>query len=259
MKPRKIHRYGWRPDLPDARDYKFSLRLASPPPPHVDLRPQDSPIYDQGQLGSCTGNAIAGALQFERRRQNLSDFVPSRLFIYYNERASEGTIGQDSGAMIRDGISSVANQGACPEAEWPYDISKFADAPPAGDYTDALANRALQYERIDNSNLNDLKACLASGSPFVFGFTVYESFESQGVASTGIVPMPSPSESVLGGHAVMAIGYDDVSQRFIVRNSWGTGWGQSGYFTIPYAYLTSTDLADDFWTIKLVGPSPAKS
>ena len=97
-----------------------------------------------------------------------------------------------------------------------------------------------------------MKGCLASGFPFVFGFTVYESFESQEVAKTGMVPMPAAGESVLGGHAVLAVGYDDGHQRFIVRNSWGTGWGMQGYFTMPYAYLTERDLSSDFWTIRLV-------
>jgi C1A family cysteine protease len=250
----KVKRYGWMPDLPDARDHLYAAPLAmiGKLPPKLDLRPNCPPVYDQGQLGSCTGNAIAGAVQFEREKQKLTpDFIPSRLFIYYGERVIEGTVNTDSGAQIRDGIKVVANQGVPPETDWPYDISKFAQKPPPQAFADALTDRAVSYSRLAQS-LTQMKGCLASGYPFVFGFTVYDSFESQQVAQTGVVPMPSSGESVLGGHAVMAVGYDDTQQRFIVRNSWGTGWGMQGYFTIPYAYLTDRSLASDFWTIRLV-------
>jgi C1A family cysteine protease len=130
--PRKIKGYGWIPDLPDHRDHLYA---APPPrltalPPSTDLRPQCPPVYDQGQLGSCTANAIAGAIEFDQMKQGQTPFVPSRLFIYYNERDIEGTVGSDSGAQIRDGIKSVAQQGVCPEPEWPYDITKFTEKPP---------------------------------------------------------------------------------------------------------------------------------
>lgn len=250
----KIRRYGWVPDLPDARDQMYAAPMpAAALPPSMDLRPQCPVIYDQGQLGSCTGNAIAGAVQFERMKQNLApNFIPSRLFIYYNERVIEETVSTDSGAQIRDGVKVVANQGVPPEdPDWPYDISKFAQQPPQSAYQDALSDRTVQYQRVVQ-NLNQFKGCLASGFPFVFGFTVYDSFESDQVAQTGVVPMPAPDENVLGGHAVMAVGYDDSQQRFIVRNSWGETWGMQGYFTMPYAYLTDPHLASDFWTIRLV-------
>ena len=249
-----IKRYGWVPDLPDARDHMYAAPVAmlAALPPKVDLRPNCPPVYDQGQLGSCTGNAIAGAVQFEREKQHLTpDFVPSRLFIYYGERVIEGTVGTDSGAQIRDGIKVVANQGVPPETDWPYDITKFTQKPPPAAFSDALHDRAVSYSRLTQT-LTQMKGCLASGFPFVFGFTVYDSFESQTVAQTGVVPMPAAGESVLGGHAVMAVGYDDTQQRFIVRNSWGPGWGMQGYFTIPYAYLTAHNLASDFCTVRLV-------
>jgi C1A family cysteine protease len=161
----------------------------------------------------------------------------------------EGTVGTDAGAQIRDGIKSVAQLGVPPETDWPYDIEKFAQKPPQPAYTDALHDRAVSYSRLVQT-LSQMKGCLASGFPFVFGFTVYESFESQEVAASGVVPMPKPAEQVLGGHAVMAVGYDDPSGVFIVRNSWGPAWGQAGYFTMPYAYLTNPDLASDFWTAR---------
>ncbi len=249
----KIKRYGWIPDYPDHRDFMYSapLQVLQKLPAKVDLRLQCPQVYDQGELGSCTANAIAAAMEFDRKKQSLADFIPSRLFIYFNERAMEGTINSDSGAQIRDGIKSVAELGACPENEWTYDIAKFAEKPQAKCYQDALKDKAVLYQRLVQT-VNQLKGCLASGYPFVCGFSVYESFESPQVAQTGIAPMPQSGERLLGGHAVLAVGYDDGQQRFMVRNSWGPRWGMEGHFTLPYAYLTDNNLSDDFWTIRLV-------
>ena len=249
--PRRIQRFGWIPDLPDPRD----LLYAAPPtvlaalPQNVDLRSQFPGVYDQGQLGSCTANAIAGAFQFDQRKLNLKEFVPSRLFIYYNERKIEGTADQDSGARIRDGIKTTVKTGVCPESDWPYIIQQFVGPPPPQTLVDAPKNRAISYHRVTQS-LNQMKGCLAEGYPFVFGFAVYDSFESQDVARTGIVPMPGPNEGQAGGHAVAAVGYDYAQQRFIVRNSWGPGWGMAGYCTMPYTYLTDHSYSSDFWTIR---------
>ena len=264
LRSHKIQTYGWIPDLPDARDHLYA---APPPvlvtlPPKKDLRPQCPLIYVQGQLGSCTGNSIAAAIQFERMKQGIAgaadpDFVPSRMFIYYNERVMDGTISEDSGAQIRDGIKSVATLGVCFEGganQWAYDpITKFADKPPEACYETALKDKVVQYSRLVPV-LGQLKGCLASGFPFVFGFTVYESFESPSVANSGVVPMPAANEHTLGGHAVMAVGYDDATSSFIIRNSWGKDWGKDGYCTMPYNYLTESNLSDDFWTIRLVQP-----
>jgi C1A family cysteine protease len=245
--------YGWVPDLPDHRDQLFSapLSVLAKLPPSTDLTKKCPPVYNQGQLGSCTANAIGAAIEFDHKKQKLPKLTPSRLFIYYNERVMENTVNSDSGAMIRDGIKSVNKQGNCPESMWPYNINKFSDKPTNDCYKEGLKHRAVSYQRLIPS-LNQLKGCIASGFPFVFGFTVYESFESPKVAQNGIVPMPSTREKVLGGHAVMAVGYDDTSQRFIVRNSWGKDWGKKGYFTMPYPYLTDSNLSDDFWTIRIV-------
>ena len=249
-----VKRFGWLRDIPDQRDHLYAAPVAAlvALPPSIDLRNQCPTVYDQGQLGSCTANGIGGAIQFDRMKQKLTpDFVPSRLFIYYNERVIEHTVNSDSGAMIRDGVKSVSKQGVCPETDWPYDITQFAKKPPTNCYKEALQYKAVQYQRL-LQNVNQLKGCLASGYPFVFGFTVYDSFESQTVAQTGIVPMPGSAEQVLGGHCVVAVGYDDSQQRFFIRNSWGTGWGMQGYCTMPYAYLTDANLSSDFWTIRLV-------
>jgi C1A family cysteine protease len=252
--PREIRHYGWIPDVPDQRDHLYAAppRYLAALPAKTDLRRRCPPVYDQGNLGSCTANAIAAAVEFDRMKQGLSDFVPSRLFIYYNERKIEGTVAIDSGAMIRDGIKSVASDGACPEPEWPYVIASFAKRPPTKCYRDARLDRAVSYQKI-LKDLNQMKGCLASGFPFIFGFTVYESFETPAVAKTGHVPMPGWMERAVGGHAVLAVGYDEVRKWFLVRNSWGTRWGMKGYFTMPYAYLLQPGLSEDFWTIRLVG------
>jgi len=263
---RKTARYGWTPDLPDARDHLFSapaIALAALPP-SADLRGGCPPVYDQGRIGSCTANAIGGAFEFDLLKQNLPDFTPSRLFIYYNERAMEGHVSTDSGAQIRDGVKSVAKLGVCSESEWPYDDTpatsdggpfppgaRDGEKPTDACYKDALNHTVTTYSRVVR-DLDQMRGCLAAGYPFVFGFTVYESFESSEVAKTGVVPMPAPDEQVLGGHAVLAVGYDDSAQTFMVRNSWGSGWGQAGYFTMPYAYLTTRGLSSDFWTIRIV-------
>jgi C1A family cysteine protease len=247
-----MRKYTWKPDIPDFRDYKFVADSTATLPSKVDLRGQYSLIFDQGQLGSCTANAISMSIDFERVRQNLDPIVPSRLFIYYNERKMEGTIKEDAGAMIRDGIKSVANQGACHESTWKYNIAKFKRKPTKFAYKSALKCVVKEYLRLDNTNLNALKTCLASGYGFVFGFAVYSSFESAHVAQTGEVEMPQRGEQMLGGHAVFCVGYDDTKQKFICRNSWGDGWGDNGHFYIPYSYLTNTNLSDDFWTVRLV-------
>jgi C1A family cysteine protease len=246
--------YGWTRDLPDARDFTYGAPLIRFPqglPPSVDLRTEFSPVYDQGQLGSCTANAIAGAIEFDQRKQGTKEFTPSRLFIYYNERVMERTVNQDAGAQIRDGIKSVATVGAPPETDWQYDISKFTHKPPRRAYTDAKSDLVSAYARV-TQDLTQMRGCLAEGYPFVFGFTVYESFESETVAKTGLVPMPRTGEAVKGGHAVVAAGYKDDQRVFIVRNSWGSGWGLSGYFLMPYEYLISPHLANDFWTVRSV-------
>lgn len=273
--PKAARAYGWQPDVPDNRDHTYAapmgaLLAKAPLPSKVDLRHQSPPVYDQGQIGSCTANAIAAAIEFDRRKQKLTDFIPSRLFIYYNERAMEHTIGTDSGAQIRDGIKSIAKKGACPEPDWPYDDTpadpntrvwppnaKPAEKPSAKAYADARQHEAVSYQRVPRA-VGQMQGCLADGYPFVFGFSVYESFESAKVAKTGILNLPASGEPGAGaggapaGHAVLCVGYDDKAHRFIVRNSWGSKWGMKGYFTVPYAYLLEENLSDDFWTVRLV-------
>ena len=226
---RKVARYGWVPDIPDHRDIMFRkvYRIPAKLPPSVDLRPKCSPVEDQGQLGSCTANALVGGTEFLMIKDKKPFADLSRLFVYYNERVIEHTVNQDSGAMIRDGIKTLAKQGVCTEKLWPYNIKQFTKKPTAACYKEALKYKITSYQRIDT--VDEMRSCLADGFPFVFGFTVYESFESQKVAKTGVVPMPKPREKVLGGHAVLGVGYNDAQKRFVVRNSWGVSWGMKGY------------------------------
>ena len=148
--------------------------------------------------------------------------------------------------MLRDGIKALKKWGVCSEKDWPYKTDKFTEKPPANCFKEALDHTIQSYHRI--TNLQEKLICLAEGYPFVFGFTVYEGFESKTVAKTGKVDMPKKDERPLGGHAVLGVGYDQKAKRFLVRNSWGSKWGNKGYFTLPFDYVET--LADDFWTIR---------
>jgi C1A family cysteine protease len=251
MSTYKIARYGWRRDHLDARDHIFTVAKRVPLPAASDLRTSGflPPVYDQQDLGSCTANAIAASVDFERKRQTEAFITPSRLFIYYNERVIEGDPGQDAGAEIRDGIKTVAAQGACPESEWPYNQSQFATKPPAACYRDALKFKTLQYSRVTQSAYYTRHSLAILRRPVVFGITVYDAFESDQAASTGIVPMPAPDDTPIGGHAICLVGYDDSKQLFTFRNSWGAGWGAAGYGYLPYAYVLDWNQAADFWVI----------
>lgn len=266
---RKTRGYGYIPDLPDHRDkhYKkisFFERLDLPTKADVLNIDIKYPVQNQGQLGSCTNHGIGAAIANANIKQDIDNnrfdtskvFFPSRLFIYYNERYMEGTIGYDSGAMVRDGIKSVNTLGVCREGLWQYDISRFTEKPPPRAYDEALFHHSLKYERLDNTDISQLKNVIANDKlPFVFGFTVYEGFESEQVSKTGIMSIPSANERILGGHCVVAVGYDDSTKMFKCRNSWGSDWGDHGYFYMPYDYITNPNLADDFWVINLVSES----
>ncbi len=264
--PRRIAGLGWRRQTPDHRDafYRYSPQAATAAlPSSVDLRHSgfNFPVYDQGQIGSCTGNATAALIEFVRKKEGLADAdrVPSRLMLYYGARFLEGNVSADAGAEVRDALKAAAQWGTCFEDGpdgWPYDVTKFADKPPDNCYQAATKDRALKYSAI-NQSLNDMKACLAEGFPFVFGFTVFSELDGPEVQSTGRLPIPGASSSAVGGHCVMAVGYDDANGDgvFLIRNSWGDAWAPRfrGCFMMPYAYITNPDLSSDFWTIRLVG------
>ena len=241
-------------DEPDVRDHRYEppAGVLARLPASVDLRKGLPPAYNQFAINSCTSNAIAAAVEFDELKRGMKNVrTPSRLFIYYNERAREGTVAKDSGGQIRDGIKSVASQGVCPETDWPYLKRNVLRKPPAKAYSGARTYRVVEYQRMMH-HLDQLRSCLAEGYPFVFGIKVFTSFQGSAVKGTGRLDMPRKGEKSIGLHAVLAAGYDDRSRRFIVRNSWGTKWGMKGYFTIPYGYLLDSEISHDFWTIRFV-------
>lgn len=246
-----IRKYGWKPDLPSIHDYPYMLPHISLPS-SIDLRALFPEPFDQGALGSCTSNALAGMLTAVLKIEKLPVIIPSRLFIYYNERLKEGTVKQDSGAYLRDGMWSLNHQGYCNENMWPYIIEQFTRKPKKPCYINAAQHTITSYHRLRRS-IGSMQSCLAEGYPFVCGISVYTSFESPQVAETGIVPLPKESETLLGGHAIVCCGYDDATKTWLLRNSWGSSWGgpMAGYFTLPYDYLLNDNLSDDFWTIRV--------
>ena len=305
INPSIPYKLGWLPDVPDARDIPFQavFRVPSKLPARVDLRGAFSPVEQQGELGSCTAQALVGCLEFlelqavnsklknrkparnathptatlERSDCGLGSVAGgsaiatspssgasghlapgadveksfrdlSRLFVYYNERKTMGTVREDSGAMLRTGIKVLKKLGVCRELLWPYAIDKFTLKPKSECYAEAARHQVTAYQRL--RTLREMKACLAMGLPFVFGFAVYEHAMSAEVRRSGAVRLPGPHERMIGGHAVAASGYDDAKKVLYFRNSWGAEWGRSGYGTLPYAYPESRDLSDDFWCIQ---------
>lgn len=251
-----IPRFHWFPDRLDKRDYLYKPTAAKIPQ-ILDLRKYATPVEDQGYLGSCTGHAIAEAIELLNKKNNITTEI-SRLFIYYYERLILGTVNYDSGAYIRDGIKATNKWGAPLESLWPYDINKFKMAPSSLAVNDAAKRTVSRYERA-----NDFNACidaLSNGYPVIIGFMVYNSFMSQFVARTGMMPYPNTrTETLLGGHAVLLVGFNNSTQRFIVKNSWGTNWGDKGYFYMPYDVIKNTQMSSDFWVIKGVNNPFAKT
>jgi len=256
-------RFGTHPDVPDHRDRAFVGRPSRAAlPRRVDLTPRCPPVFNQGTvLNSCSAQAIAAAMWFlEQRDDRTADHrppeadsaPPSRLFLYYNERARAGLTGSNAPVSLRDGYKSIAEQGICAESSWPYRNDRFAVKPPPACYRAALAHRAIAYFRL-RRELSQFRACLAAGYPFAMGISVYQSFIGKAVARSGVVSMPGRHERHLGGHAMLVVGYDDTARQFIVRNSAGPRWGRRGYCVMPYAYLLNEQLAWDFWMVRRQG------
>ena len=247
------YKYGWKSDLPDQRDIyvKFTdFVLTIDLPKSIDLREKMFQIYNQGDLCSCTANAISFLFYYNEIKQKSNyNFLPSRLFIYYNERLIEGSVNKDSGATIRDTFKGIKKMGVCSEKLWDYNVLKFTDRPSEDCYIFASLHKSIKYMRV-NQNLMLLKSCLNNGYPFIFGISIYESFEKEDVIKTGTVPLPLSDEKMLGGQAVVAVGYDDNIDCFIIRNSRGIDWGNNGYCFIPYNYIMNKNLANDFWILK---------
>jgi C1A family cysteine protease len=244
-------KFHWRADRPDPRDHIWQMQPLSAIPTSIDLRQYAQPVEDQGQLGSCTGNAIAEAIEIVDKK-NSKNLEISRLFIYYQERLLEGTVNQDNGAYIRDGIKACYTYGAPVESLWPYDTTKFKVKPSNAAYTDAANRKVTGYQRC--ADFAAVKNALATGNPVVVGFLAYSSFYN--ITSNGIMPYPNVNtEQLLGGHAVCIVGYNDNfggitgNGRFICKNSWGRTWGNNGYFYMPYQVIQNTAMSQDFWVI----------
>ncbi|BDD79682.1 hypothetical protein [Burkholderia phage FLC9] len=256
-----ISKYNRKKKTQDDRDFVYEghKRFGDAAiPPKADLTPYLGPVFDQDQLGSCTANACAGALEYEENIQAANDNAVclSRLFLYWNERNLEGTVDQDSGGEIRDVVKVAAKYGAPLETTWPYNEDKFTVKPSLEAYNEGLQHRALKYEAVPQ-DLTAFKHVLAVlNRPILIGITVFDSFESDETIASGVVPMPKHHENCVGGHAVLCVGYDDEKQAFLVRNSWNTiyppawpGSKEKGSFWLPYEYMMNPELAEDFWVI----------
>lgn len=244
--------YGWIPQKADQRDQMMapmSIKVLQKVPVKMSMRAEMPEVFDQGIIGSCTGQSVAAIIQhlYKKAGKPAGNLRHSRLFPYYNARELEGTANSDAGAVIRDVIKCASKYGSPFEAKWPYDTTHVFDKPPADVYTSATENPVRTYKLITQTKAGIIGA-LSLGHPIVFGFTVYESFESDAMSRTGMMPMPKPNERVLGGHAVVAVGYNLDKGLVEVRNSWGTNWGQEGYFFMPLEFILSRQ-ASDFWIL----------
>lgn len=250
------HRYGWKPSLPDFHDRPADARDL-PVLDEVDPRAELPPIVDQGNLGSCTANAIVAAAEYDFLLSGVDCPALSRLFLYYCERVREGTVSTDSGAYGRDGFKSLKKTGCPPEDVWPYLIEGFTTKPSDEAYAEAGQYKIKEYVHPglgqQNQNMLDrreaFKRLLSNRQTIAFGFTVYSSFESSW-GDTGFMPMPEKGESVLGGHEVLLVGYlAEQPEYALVRNSWGTDWQLGGYFLMPWNFLCDRQYCGDWRSI----------
>jgi C1A family cysteine protease len=225
----------------------FSLKLSKGSknihPPYVNLyknHVKEFDIYDQGGLGSCTANAICSAYQFVTPSHD-----GSRLFLYYNERMISNNIDKDTGATLSCGIKSLQIYGLCLESIWPYLEHNIYTKPHKICYSRALKEKDVQYYNLQH-NIHTMKECLLNGFPFVVGIAVFKNFEN---STTGIIELPNDTDVMIGGHAVLVCGYNDIEKHWIVRNSWGRKWGDNGYCYLPYEYLLDDSLSTELWCI----------
>jgi C1A family cysteine protease len=255
MSSTTLRLYNHKKGLPDDRDVKFTMTLRALAkqnlPVIFDFRqqyPRFMPgILDQGCLGSSTATACSNAIRFVMRKEKARDLEPSRLYMYWFARFVERlSTDEDTGVSLRHLLASIQTYGICDESLHPYNVNTYKTKPSNSCIRSATAN-ATDFKYLSvNCNLSSMKQCLYAGLPIIFGMDVYESFESD---KLGVVPMPGSSEILLGSHVALIVGYDDGKQHFIVMNSWGTHWGDNGYFYLPYEYL---QYMCDLWTVKFL-------
>jgi C1A family cysteine protease len=260
---KKVRQYTWVRD-----DVTEGLKVSRPwlTPVHVNkvnkvkdvnsvdlsLTSNRTPIIDQGALGSCGECSALSALAYQTRKQGIKiGNVFSILFLYYNVRAREGTISTDSGSQLSDVMLCLQHQGVCSSALWPYNINKFRDRPTTECYNNGMKHMVSKFYKI-HQTIDNIKQTLIKGFTIVFGFIVYSSFESNYTLSTGKMIMPKKGESILGGHAVEMVGFNDRTQYVKFKNSWGVDCGDKGYFYMPYAYVLNPQYASDFYVIESV-------
>jgi C1A family cysteine protease len=256
-----VRKYLLKRSLPDHRDFLMAHPTASAVealPPVFDLRnppppiPQMPPVLDQKSLGSCALNATSNTLRHLLEKEKLPVWQPSRLYMYYNTRVNieNSPAGEDTGVCIRDVCKALSKYHACSEDTWPYDIEKFSEEPPKSAYNEANLHKKIQYRAVP-LNVDAIKHAVFQGTTVIIGIQLYESFESEEVAKTGIVPMPkTETETLLGGHAMTLCGWNDETKMFIIQNSWGPDkWGEKGYCYIPYDYIVDPKLGGDYWTL----------
>lgn len=240
----------------DKRDYKFTREVFSTFPPAFDVRDKYDPpipVFDQGELGSCTANASALAYILHLKKQKLQAFEPSRCYIYANSRLLEGTdVSEDSGADLRDVMKAIKAYHVCEEAVWPYVTDNYFKRPPKGAYDAAKKHAAFQYLAV-HQDMSHIKQALYDGNGIIFGIQVYESFMTEEVAKSGIVPMPKVgTESNQGGHAICIVAWDDSKKSFLIQNSWSKAFGLDGCCWMPYEYILNPELASDFLVMEAV-------
>jgi len=249
---------------PDERDYRLEFDRETPEGQVVlpsrltmTLPIQVGEVFDQGSIGSCTANAAGSMYSCILQKISGSTITPSRLYVYWNSRSFTNTTSQDVGCTLRDTMRALARFGVCRESIWSYRPENLFRRPAFNCFTEGSTRQALSYASIP-TDLFQMKSVLNAGYPFVFGLLLFSSFMDSSVITTGNVKNPDlKKEQFLGGHAMCAIGYDDEKQAFLVRNSWGRGWGMNGDAYIPYEYMTNPELCFDMWTLYSVEiPSP---